>query len=128
MRAHLPPFVERARIVSGSLASDPNSGPQGAFLLPGPLGNTLSVVASNGRDWKLAGLAGEAWQHVSVSLPRRCPTWREMEWVREQFFNDDELVLQFSVPREKHINHHDYCLHLWKPTETAIPLPPMETV
>ena len=89
---------------------------------------TLLVIASNGRDWKDCGLSGEVWQHVSVSLAKRAPTWREMEFVRELFFNDDELVLQFSVPREKHINVHDNCLHLWKPTETFIPLPPQATV
>lgn len=100
----------------------------GAFSVPGPLGMRLSVIASDGRDWAECGLAGEPWEHVSVSLPTRTPTWREMEFVRDLFFADDELVLQFSVPREKHVNVHRNCLHLWRPTVTAIPLPPVETV
>ena len=96
----------------------------GWWKLPGPLGMSLFVVCSDGSDWPAAGLPGEAWEHVSVSTNTRTPTWREMEWVRDLFFTDDELVLQYSVPRAKHINKHEFVLHMWRPTVTEIPLPP----
>jgi len=117
MRSNLS-HIERYRV----------RGPEGSRLgwweLPGPLGMTLYAVVSDGSDWEACGLSGEPWEHVSVSARRRCPTWREMEWVREQFFAADELLLQFSVPRAKHINNHEHVLHLWRPTLTEIPLPP----
>ena len=55
------------------------------------------------------------WDHVSVSTPARCPTWEEMEFVRELFFADDETVMQLSVPRDRHVNDHPYVLHMGRP-------------
>ena len=58
---------------------------------------------------------GRGWDHVSVSLTTRCPTWDEMEYVRRLFFKDDETVMQLHVPTTDHINQHVFCLHLWRP-------------
>src|SRR5690348_15484084 len=77
-------------------------------------GVRLQVIASDGCEWV----------HVSVSLPHRCPTWEEMEFVRSLFFRDDETVMQLSVPRREHINCHRFCLHLWRPQRVEIPKPP----
>jgi len=67
--------------------------------------DTLMVIASDGLDW----------DHVSVSLKHRCPTYDEMEQIRDLFFRDDETVMQLSVPRSDHRNVHRFCLHLWRP-------------
>lgn len=75
---------------------------------------TFRVIASS----------GEGWEHVSVSLPHRCPTWEEMEEIRRMFFLDHETVMQLHVPVTDHINCHPYCLHLWRPLLQAIPKPP----
>lgn len=99
--------------------------------------------------------SGMGWDHVSVSLPFRCPTWEEMDFVKDLFFNPDEVVMQLHVAKTDHINRHPYCLHLWRPqkmdevldnkerwqasgekmppesfwsTYPPIPLPPKETV
>lgn len=116
MRPAFSPFVERHR--------DGGESTWGSFLLPGPKGDRLRVVVGDGVEWEEAGLPLPAWEHVSVSLKTRTPTWAEMEWVRELFFADDELVLQFSVPRAQHINIHEHVLHLWRPIGVEIPLPP----
>src|SRR3972149_1913846 len=115
MRATLA--CERFRVRSGEMETEPNSGPQGAFEVPGPEGRTLWIIASDGRDWGEAALAGLAWEHVSVHAGRKraqTPTWREMEYVRDLFWEEGDTVLQFSVPRAKHINLHDHVLHLWR--------------
>lgn len=78
----------------------------------------LRVIASDGLGW----------DHVSVSLPTRTPTWEEMEFVRKLFFRDDEVVLQFGVPESAHINVHNFCLHWWRPQGVDIQLPPREMV
>lgn len=86
----------------------------GVFFVPGPKDRRLRVIASS----------GEGWDHVSVSLPDRCPSWAEMEHVKRLFFKDDETAMQLHVPPSEHINCHPNCLHLWRPQEQAIPRPP----
>ena len=68
--------------------------------------------------------AGEGWEHVSVSRDTRTPTWGEMDQIKRLMWDDEEAVMQLHPPRSMWVNHHPYCLHLWRPTDTAIPLPP----
>jgi hypothetical protein len=87
----------------------------GVFNLPSCIdAATLHIVAS----------CGEGWEHVSVSRKNRCPNWFEMEQVKRAFYADDETAVQFHVPSRDHINLHPYCLHLWRPTASALPRPP----
>lgn len=88
----------------------------GFFLVRSPLQKSeqLQIIASN----------GEGWDHVSVSMQRRIPTWIEMDYIRSLFFEEDEVVMQLHPAREHHINVMEYCLHLWRPQQEAIPLPP----
>lgn len=88
----------------------------GFFLVRSPLQKSecLRIIASN----------GEEWDHVSVSMERRIPTWIEMDYIRSLFFYDDEIVMQLHPAREHHINVMEYCLHLWRPQLQFIPLPP----
>lgn len=67
---------------------------------------------------------GENWEHVSVSLPERCPSWDEMEEVKRRFWQDTDTVMQLHVPVSEHINCYPYCLHLWRPLAADIPRPP----
>jgi hypothetical protein len=68
------------------------------------------------------------WDHVSVSRLNRCPNWPEMDHVRKLFFKDDEVVMQLHMPSKDNINLHQFCLHLWRPQNVEIPLPPKEMV
>jgi hypothetical protein len=70
---------------------------------------TLRVIVS----------ATARWDHVSVSLPDRCPTWEEMSHIKDLFFEDHETVMQLHVPKSEHINCHSYALHLWRPQTPA---------
>lgn len=119
--------IESFRIRTGPRGSDKTHGMNGAFEIPRK-GVMITVIASDGRYWKRCNLPGQPWEHVSVSTPGRCPTWMEMDYVKRLFWADDETVIQMHVPRKLHINQHEFCLHLWKPTKTKIPLPPMKTV
>jgi hypothetical protein len=73
----------------------------------------LRVIASHGMGW----------DHVSVSLGHRCPTWEEMSFIKRLFFLPDEVVMQLHVAESSHINIHPHCLHLWRPQHAEIPLP-----
>jgi hypothetical protein len=89
----------------------------GTFRLPSPVdGQPMHVIASSENGW----------DHVSVSRSSRPPNWKEMEYIKRRFFNDDELAMQLHVPVASHINLHPNCLHLWRPNDgrAVIPLPP----
>lgn len=68
--------------------------------------------------------SGGGWEHVSVSVKDRCPTWEEMEDVKRRFWAPEDTVMQLHVPVEEHRNCHPYCLHLWRPLNALIPRPP----
>ncbi len=82
----------------------------GSFLVPNQCGpGKLGVLISEGGGW----------DHVSVSLPARCPTWQEMLNIAALFFDDYECLMQLRVPTRENINHHNYCLHWWRPQTSA---------
>lgn len=98
--------------LKGSFTDHPEG--EGDFLFHGPFGKDLRVIAST----------GEGWDHVSVSLPNRAPHWKEMAFIKDQFFDAEETVIQYHPPKSEYVNNHPNCLHLWRPQEHAIPLPP----
>jgi hypothetical protein len=116
----LSPMVEPWRIVDGLLRSAPGER-CGAFLIPGPnSGRALKCLVSDGRD--------DGWEHVSVSLPSRCPNWLEMSYIKDLFWAEDEWVVQFHPAKSDHINVHPYCLHMWRPLNEQFPTPPKAAV
>ena len=112
MRA--PPIlaVERYRVKTGERASSRFDGNNGAFVIT-HRGAQLAIIASDGFGW----------DHVSVSLKDRCPTWDEMCHVKDLFFEPEESAVQFHPPRSVYRNHHVYCLHLWRPQSGELLLP-----
>lgn len=88
------------------------------FLIPAAEGKGVFKVLAT---WDLD------WEHVSISLPRRCPTWAEMCRMKDLFWEPDEAVMQLHPPTDDYVNYHPFCLHLWRPGDDAvgaIPLPP----
>ena len=77
---------------------------------------TGSVVAS----W------GGGWEHVSV-CPRKkhiVPSWDDMCKIKDIFFHDEECVVQYHPPKSEYVNNMPNCLHLWRPINEAMPMPP----
>jgi len=89
----------------------------GIFLMPLPVRPAIVL--------KCVAATGDGWEHVSVSpnLPRT-PTWGEMEFVKRTFFKPDEVAMQLHVGTANHISDHPYVLHIWRPENGVIPLPP----
>ena len=112
MSFHAP---NQFRLRRGPMGTDESYGNNGAFFIPGRPGQPpFKVVASDGMGW----------DHVSVSLPDRCPTWGEMCKVKALFWDDEDAVMELHPPRTDWVNNHQYCLHLWRPQDSVIPLPP----
>src|SRR5271166_4006361 len=53
-------------------------------------------------------------EHVSVSLPNRCPTWNEMCHIKRLFWEDEEECIQFHPKKSEYVNLHAHCLHMWR--------------
>lgn len=69
---------------------------------------------------------GGGWEHVSVCpLKKRItPSWNDMCQLKDIFFSEDECVVQYHPPKSEYVNMVPNCLHLWKPLEESLPLPP----
>lgn len=105
-------FPEQFRIRRGPLASV--AGDNGAFMVHLVNGSSVAVIAST----------GEGWEHVSVSLQNRVPTWAEMCSVKRLFWDDEDCVVQYHPPKSEYVDYHPYCLHMWRSLDAEMPRPP----
>jgi hypothetical protein len=121
MRKIVHEKLEKARIRDGIMWTNSSDGLIGAFRIVFPLGHTLHVISSG-------PYTDTGWEHVSVSAMDRCPTWPEMCVIKELFWSRDECVVQFHPPDRDYINAHPFCLHLWKPINIALPMPPKDLI
>lgn len=103
MRLKPLPEVEKCRITDGPLKSTTSDGNNGAFWIK-LRSHKLFVIVSDGGGW----------DHVSVNLPYRTPSWSEMSIIKDLFWDDDETVVQFHPRKSEYVNCHPHTLHLWK--------------
>jgi len=87
-----------------------------AKVLCAAIGRRLQVIAS----W------GDGWDHVSVTRvsDNRPPFWADMAWIKDLFFLPDEVAMQLHPASKNYVNNHPGCLHIWRPHDQDIPLPP----
>lgn len=124
--------LERYRLVELEFAASPHRsfvGTNGGIFGVRSRDRTveLRIIASDGLSGDHSE-AGGGWEHVSVSTPKRCPTWEEMCWVKDLFWGEEESVMQLHPPRSEWVDNHPYCLHLWRPLDAEIPRPPQALV
>ena len=69
---------------------------------------------------------GGGWEHVSVCPYKRhiVPSWDDMCKLKDMFFKDDEVVVQYHPAKSEYVNNMPNCLHLWRPFEEVMPTPP----
>ena len=91
----------------------------GWFEIPGPCGVKLYAMASP-KD-------GD-WYHVSISKLKHCPNWTEMCFIKDLFFEDEDVVVQFHPKKSEYVNNAKNCLHLWKWNGGEFPTPPADLV
>ena len=130
MRSPLSRTVEASRITKGVMASEPGSGPEGAFAIRVRSGEVMKVIAGDGRDWAELNLPKPVWEHVSVSTfdGKRLPTWEEMDEIRHCFWLPDEVPIQLHVGGARRVNTNPHVLHMWRPIGVDLPMPPKECV
>lgn len=117
MAFHVP---EELRLLHGPQATTHHDGNNGAFVLPCPLpARWLLIIASD----------GEGWEHVSVHVHDQAtgknyiPTWQEMCTVKDAFWDEEDVVIQYHPRKSEYRNCHPFTLHLWRPIGVALPTP-----
>ena len=70
--------------------------------------------------------SGAGWEHVSIAPYDRktVPSWDDMCRLKDMFFEDDEVVVQYHPAKSQYVNNLPNCLHLWRPLDEALPTPP----
>ena len=111
--------IEQYRNQNNPIGKSPHGVNYGWFTIHRVSG-TLQVMSS--------GSGNSEWEHVSVSLRDRCPTWEEMCFVKNLFWHEEETVIQFHPKITKYVNKCKTCLHLWKKADHDHELPPDENV
>lgn len=112
---HVP---ESDRVKTGDFATTERDGNNGLFLIP--CGSDLiQCIVSDGLGW----------EHVSVTVRVKgrqkyeIPTWEIMCWMKEVYWDDEDVVVQYHPKKSEYVNNHPYVLHLWRPTELVLPVP-----
>ena len=105
-------YDDKVKIKIFTLSSD-----YGRFQVTLPCGEKCFVTADN-------DIFEKGWEHVMVSLDSRCLTWEEMCIIKDLCFYENEVAMQLHPAKENYINIAPYCLHIWKPKNLDIPLPP----
>jgi len=118
MRAIPLTDLEKYRASHPRLPSSQFGDDYGYFEVPRETG-LLRVISSGN---------GEPWEHVSISLEDRTPTWEEMCFVKDLFWGPEETVIQFHPKESKYVNNMPHCLHLWKKRGVDYELPPQSLI
>ena len=92
-------------------------------------GYVLRVIATDGEvDEDHQGSTD--WEHVSVSAldttfnKELTPRWDMMAFIKSQFWNEDEVVVEFHPAKKDYVNIHEHVLHLWRWKKGEFPTPP----
>jgi len=86
--------------------------------------NGAFITKIDGRGYGIIASNGGGWEHVSVSNGHHIPSWKVMSTVKDLFFEEWETVMQLHPAKQDYVNDHNNCLHLWRPLNERIPLPP----
>lgn len=145
----IPSIVEqfRDKRPGGRLWDSDPGDPCGAFTIKRlfiervvgrPQTHDLQVLVTDGRLDLEGGVPPEIaalprWEHLSVSgvnyglggtIKLRIPTWEDMCFLKDLFWDAEDAVVQYHPPRSVYVNDCQYVLHLWRPLDEALPLPP----
>ena len=113
MKNKFPDYIEKNRYQLPGYPITNEGDKQGYFRFK-KNGNIYHCIVSSGLDW----------DHVSVILDKkRCPTWDEMCWIKDLFFDVNEMVIQIHPKKNQYINLSKNCLHLWRYQKEEFPFP-----
>jgi hypothetical protein len=106
---------ETNRVTTGIFSSDKSFGNNGVFKFDYE-DKIIYCIASD----------GSGWEHVSISIRGdkiEIPSWNIMNWIKNIFWGEDDIVIQIHPAKKDYINNHVGVLHLWRPIDKEIPVP-----
>lgn len=106
-----------SRVRTGPMASTINDGNNGVFEIARNNRTTFFCIASDGMGWEHVSV------HARTDNQERTPTWAEMCWIKDQFWEEEDCVVQYHPPKSEYVNNHPHVLHLWRSTEAILPMP-----
>lgn len=87
----------------------------GAFMLP-PVHRVSKLRI------KALAAEGGGWEHVFISCSTRRPTWEEVRFVKNLFWDLEDAVIQFHLPESElakktplALASNPFGAHLWRP-------------
>jgi hypothetical protein len=99
-----------------------NEGMVGTFLIQSKKFGKFFVISTTMDEW----------DHVSVSKikknNKKTPSWDEMCFIKDLFFEPNEVVIQYHPRKSEYVNFDPNVLHLWKSQKLQMPTPPVELV
>lgn len=128
MKTKVPPELETYRVKnlpSPKVMTDyymNNKGMTGIFRIRAKRFNSELYVFSS---------QSLGWDHLSISkIPKgrkqKLPSWEEMCYIKDLFFDYEERVIQYHPKRSEYINDNPNVLHLWKIQSKEFPSPPLD--
>lgn len=66
---------------------------------------------------------GSQWLHVSVARRSRMPEYNDLTKVKKDFIGEDVEAYMVMAKAADHVNIHQFCLHLWAPSDPRLILP-----
>ena len=69
---------------------------------------------------------GGGWEHLSVNPLKndKTPSWEQMCKFKNMFFNEDETCVEYHPAKKDYVNNMPHCLHIWRPLNEKLPIPP----
>lgn len=116
------PNILRDRSVPGNTI---DAGNNGAFVIRLSQSAIANVIASDGLEWEHVSVhivcaVNGSWNNTKM----RTPTWSEMCKIKEMFWDEEDCVVQYHPSKSQYVNMHKHVLHLWRPINQEIPVPP----
>lgn len=106
----------------------------GVFYIPQGI-DALIVIFDDGTYGEPINgtYTGSGWEHLSCRVKmgkgqERVPSYSELNWLKQLFWDDEECVMHLYPPKSEHVNNHPFVLHLWRPLHAEIPRPRKELV
>ncbi len=122
MSFHVPHEERLGPEQHAQLGSSPLDGNNGIFMLKR---RRLVFVcqASDGLGWEHVSVSIKSYSHNQLMEANRTPTWEEMCWIKDKFWDTTDTVVQYHPAAGVYVNCHPHCLHLWRPANGHMPIP-----
>ena len=109
-------YFPRPQAIYKALPIARTMGEAAAEYMAGWAFNGLIILASAGEYDD-----GKGWLHVKKKKKSRLPTYEELTRIKRDFIGDDKKAVFVLPEKEKHVNIHNFCLHLFYSAENPLP-------